>query len=136
MRATSRRRMSCVPAASSRVVLFLDEFRSDEWTQLALTLQGDLGWGQLTSATSYFTRDIADLQDSTDYTFFVSGISDPILCADDPTCLNCSLRLRPGPGGPRLRAEDHTDRFAQEFRLQGATGKSDLARRPFLRAHG
>ena len=41
------------------VVRFLDEFRSDEWTQLALTLQGDLGWGQLTSATSYFTRDIA-----------------------------------------------------------------------------
>jgi outer membrane receptor protein involved in Fe transport len=53
------------------VVRFLKESRSDEWTQLALTLQGDLGWGQLTSATSYFTRDIAYFQDNTDYIFYV-----------------------------------------------------------------
>ncbi len=33
------------------VVRFLDESRDDEWTQLALTLQGDLGLVQFTSAT-------------------------------------------------------------------------------------
>ena len=81
------------------VVRFLDEFRSDEWTQLALTLQGDLGWGQLTSATSYFTRDIAELRDNTDYRFYVSGFSDPILCADDPTWLNCAFAFGPDPVG-------------------------------------
>ena len=54
------------------VVRFQDESRSDEWMQLALTLQGDLGWGQLTSATSYFTRNIAYFQDNTDYTFYLS----------------------------------------------------------------
>ena len=106
------------------VVRFLDEFRSDEWTQLALTLQGDLGWGQLTSATSYFTRDIAYLQDSTDYTFYVSGFSDPILCADDPTFLNCAFAFGPDPVGLGFRSKDHTDRVAQEFRLQGATEKT------------
>jgi hypothetical protein len=54
------------------VVRFLDESRSDEWTQLALTLQGDLGFAQFTSATSYFTRRIAYHQDNTDYTFYLS----------------------------------------------------------------
>ena len=67
------------------VVLFLDEFRSDEWTQLALTLQGDLGWGELTSATSYFTRDIADLRDVTDYTFDLADLlSNPITAPMTP----------------------------------------------------
>ena len=54
------------------VVRFVDESRSDEWTQLALTLQGDIGPTQFTSATSYFTRRIAYFQDNTDYTFYVS----------------------------------------------------------------
>ncbi len=105
------------------VVRFLDEFRSDEWTQLALTLQGDLGWGELTSATSYFTRDIAYLQDNTDYTFYISGVSDPILCADDPTWLNCAFAFGPDPVGLGSSDRDYAERWAQEFRLQGATGK-------------
>src|SRR5690606_17062442 len=58
-------------------VRFLDESREDEWTQLALTLQGDLGWGQFTSATSYFTRDISYFQDNTDYTFYLSNAFGP-----------------------------------------------------------
>ena len=105
------------------VVRFHEEFRSDEWTQLALTLQGDLGWGQLTSATSYFTRDIAELQDNTDYEFYVSGFSDPILCADDPTWENCAFAFGPDPVGLGGQGKTYTDRVAQEFRLQGATGK-------------
>ncbi len=56
---------------------FVDEDRDDEWTQLALTLQGDLGWAQFTSATSYFTRDISYFQDNTDYTFYLSGFGNP-----------------------------------------------------------
>ncbi|MDP9199922.1 MAG: TonB-dependent receptor plug domain-containing protein, partial [Pseudomonadota bacterium] len=55
------------------VVRFLDESRSDKWAQLSLTLQGDLGWGEFTSATSYFTREIKYHQDNTDYTFYLSN---------------------------------------------------------------
>jgi outer membrane receptor protein involved in Fe transport len=109
------------------VVRFLDEFRSDEWTQLALTLQGDLGWGQLTSATSYFTRDIADRQDNTDYTFLLSHdpyLSDPAACAGDPTWLNCVFAFGPDPRGLGFGGKEQTDRVAQEFRLQGATAKT------------
>jgi outer membrane receptor protein involved in Fe transport len=106
-------------------VLFLDEFRSDDWTQFALTLQGDLGWGELTSATSYFTRDIAELQDVTDYTFFLSDyFSNPTSCADDPAWQNCAFAFGADPVGLGLRSKDQTDRVAQEFRLRGATEKT------------
>ena len=86
------------PGRELTVVRFLDEDRDDEWTQLALTLQGDLGWGQFTSATSYFTRDISYFQDNTDYTFYL-WVRNRRLRRK----LRVLLRyLRPGPGRPRL----------------------------------
>jgi outer membrane receptor protein involved in Fe transport len=106
------------------VVRFLDEFHSDDWTQLALTLQGDLGWGQLTSATSYFTRDIGDLQDNTDYTFYLTYFSNPTDCASDPTLEDCVFSFGPDPRGLGFGGKQSTDRVAQEIRLQGATAKT------------
>jgi len=105
------------------VVRFLDESRSDEWTQLALTLQGDLGWGELISATSYFTRDIDYLQDNTDYTFYISSFSE-YLCAAEPPSENCPFDFGTDPAGLGLQNKDFSDRVAQEFRLQGTTGKT------------
>ena len=82
------------------VVRFLDEDRDDEWTQLALTLQGELGWGQLTSATSYFTRDIAYLQDNTDYVFYVSSFVRPHIRAP----MTQPGRTAPSPSARTRRA--------------------------------
>ncbi len=96
------------------VVRFLDESRSDKWTQVSLTLQGDLGWGEFTSASSYFTRDIKYYQDNTDYTFYLSN-------AFGPNYVNYDLG--PDPRGLGWRDSPGVDRFAQEFRLQGATDK-------------
>ncbi|MBM4219989.1 MAG: TonB-dependent receptor [Gammaproteobacteria bacterium] len=96
-------------------VRFLDERREDEWTQFALTLQGDLGWGQFTSASSYFTRDISYFQDNTDYTFYLSN-------AFGPNYVNYDLG--PDPRGIGWDDRDRADRYAQEFRLQGETEKS------------
>jgi outer membrane receptor protein involved in Fe transport len=96
------------------VVRFLDETRSDEWTQFALTLQGDLGFGQMTSSTSYFTRDISYHQDNTDYTFYLSNAFGGYYANYD---------LGPDPRGLGWRDGPFADRFAQEFRLQGATEK-------------
>ncbi len=93
---------------------FLDESREDEWTQLALTLQGDLGFGQFTSATSYFTRDIAYHQDNTDYTFYLSYSFGPNYANYD---------LGPDPVGLGWSDSPGVDRIAQEFRLQGSTEK-------------
>ena len=104
-------------------VYFLGESHSDDWTQLALTLQGELGWGELTSATSYFTRAITDLRDNTDEAYFLSGWSDPFLCADDPAWLNCAFAFGPDPVSHGL-GKGHSDRFAQEFRLRGETERT------------
>ncbi len=97
------------------VVRFLDESRSDEWGQFSVTLQGDLGWGQFTSATSYFTRSIAYHQDNTDYTFYLANCCDPV---DYPQYL-----LGTDPRGLGWNDSPNVQRVAQEFRLQGATGK-------------
>ncbi len=96
-------------------VRFLDESREDEWTQVALTLQGDLGWGQFTSASSYFTRDISYFQDNTDYTFYLSNAFGPYYANYD---------LGPDPRGLGWSDRDKADRFAQEFRLQGGNEKT------------
>ena len=97
------------------VVRFHDERRDDEWTQFALTLQGEFNWGRLTSSTSYFTRDISYFQDNTDYTFYLSGSADP----EFPT-----YDFGPDPVGLGWSDRDYADRFAQEFRLQGSTEKT------------
>jgi outer membrane receptor protein involved in Fe transport len=96
------------------VVRFVDESRSDEWTQLALTLQGDIGPTQFTSASSYFTRRIAYFQDNTDYTFYLSHAFGANYAIYD---------LGPDPVGLGWRDGPYVDRIAQEFRLQGATEK-------------
>ena len=106
------------------VVRFQEEFRRDDWTQLALTVQGDLRWGRLTSATSYFTRDIAYLQDNTDYEFYVSHFADSDSCAVEPSFDNCAFAFGPDPGGLGWRNRGTADRLAQEFRLQGAMEKT------------
>jgi iron complex outermembrane receptor protein len=94
------------------VVRFLDESREDEWLQTSLTVQGDLGWGQLTSATSYFTRDIEYFQDNTDYTFYLSNNFGTYYANYD---------LGPDPVGIGWSDSPSVRRFSQEFRLQGAT---------------
>ena len=97
------------------VVRFLDESRDDEWTQLALTLQGDLGFAQFTSASSYFTRRIAYFQDNTDYTFYLSNAFGAYYVNYD---------LGPDPRGLGWRDGPYADRIAQEFRLQGSSEKT------------
>jgi outer membrane receptor protein involved in Fe transport len=96
------------------VVRFLDESREDEWLQTSLTVQGNLGWGQLTSATSYFTRDIKYFQDNTDYTFYLSS---------NFAAYYANYDLGPDPRGLGWSDSPYVRRFAQEFRLQGATDK-------------
>ena len=96
------------------VVRFQNESRSDEWMQLALTLQGDFGWAQFTSATSYFTRNIAYFQDNTDYTFYLSHSFGANYAIYD---------LGADPVGLGWHDSPFIDRIAQEFRLQGSTEK-------------
>lgn len=53
-------------AGDLNVVRFRPQFEYDkqDWTQYALTIEGDLGFAELVSATSYFTRDWEYTQDT------------------------------------------------------------------------
>ena len=121
------RRIRPAPELEGRelaVVRFVDESRSDEWTQLALTLQGDIGPTQFTSASSYFTRRIAYFQDNTDYTFYLTNTFGANYAVYD---------LGPDPVGLGWRDGPYVDRIAQEFRLQGSTERADLGCGTLLR---
>ncbi len=41
-----------------QVIKFIEETRDDEWTQISLVLEADLGFAQLVSASSYYDREI------------------------------------------------------------------------------
>ena len=51
-------------------VSFYDEPRDDDWTQLSLTIEKDLGFAKLISATSYFDRDVFYVNDRTTYSMY------------------------------------------------------------------
>lgn len=51
-----------------KVVKFNKDFRDDEWSSLNLTIEGDLGWAQLVSSTSYYQRESFYESDNTVYT--------------------------------------------------------------------
>ena len=51
-------------------VSFYDEPRDDDWTQLSLTVEHDLGFAKLVSATSYFDRDVYYVNDRTTYSMY------------------------------------------------------------------
>jgi iron complex outermembrane receptor protein len=53
-------------------VNFIDEFRDDQWDQMSLVIEADLGFAQLVSATSYYDRDISYQADSQAYVAYAS----------------------------------------------------------------
>lgn len=55
-------------------VKFYDDFRDDEYDMYSLTIEADLGFAQLVSATSYYDRDIESVFDNTVYMHYWSSI--------------------------------------------------------------
>ncbi len=51
-------------------VQFFPDVRKDEWTQYSFTVEADLGWANLVSATAYFTRDSFYQNDTTSYSAY------------------------------------------------------------------
>ena len=56
-----------------KTVRFYDEFREDEYDMYSLVIEGDLGFAQLVSATSYYDRDIKQVIDNTVYHHYWSA---------------------------------------------------------------
>ncbi len=50
-----------------QTVKFADEMRTDDWIQTSLVIEGDLGFAQLVSATSYYDREMLYVNDTQTY---------------------------------------------------------------------
>ena len=50
-----------------KIVSFYDEYREDDWYQVAASIRGDLGFAELTATASWFERDIEYQWDNTLY---------------------------------------------------------------------
>ena len=96
-------------------VRFIDERREDQWTQFGLTLEADLGFADLVSATTYFTRDVFYQLDNTVYLTYLRNIY--VNYSGDPDTNFPQYAFAPDPVGLGWRQDQKTERFSQEFRL-------------------
>ena len=90
-------------------VRFIEEFREDRWTQLGLTLEADLGFAELVSATSYFTREILYQLDNTEYIAYLGSFY--------YGSYYVQYAFGPDPVGQGWVNPQDTRRFSQELRL-------------------
>ena len=123
-----------------QVVKFNKDYRDDEWSSIGLTIEGDLGWAQLVSATSYYQRETFFESDSTVYVKYYQSWA--CLYQWDPTVYT-GYFVDPTTGyalyyprycfGPSSLSDVETvqnfttdiNRFAQEFRLTGGSDNMD-----------
>ncbi|NJN40827.1 MAG: TonB-dependent receptor [Gammaproteobacteria bacterium] len=90
-------------------VRFFDEERKDKWTQAGLTFEADLGFADLVSATTYFTRDVTYHLDNTVYLSYLRDIYINYAATN--------YAFGPDPVGLGWNQDQNTKRFSQEFRL-------------------
>lgn len=91
-------------------VRFTEEFRNDAWTQYGLTIEGDLGFAQIVSASSYFTREILYQLDNTEYVAYLRGFYAAY-------GYYVQYAFGPDPVGLGWLNPQDTRRFSQEVRL-------------------
>ena len=122
-------------AGDLKTVKFFNDFTNDEWSMYSLVIEGDLGFAQLVSATSYYDREIETIFDNTVYhhywaaTYCIAYADtgyDPDYYYIDPEGnwiywpVYCNA---PTADGDYLSAYDspaQQKRFTQEFRLSSS----------------
>ena len=100
-----------------QTVKFADEYRTDEWTQTSVVIEGDLGFATLVSATSYYDRDFLyqhDTQSYAAYFHYALGIYYGYATYDFGT----------DPAGALWNDQNHQS-FTQELRLVGSTNRTN-----------
>lgn len=109
-------------------VKFADEFRTDEWTQTSLVIEGDLGFAQLVSATSYYDRDFLYQHDTQSYAayfhynfghcYYTNAVTGA--CEGGFPTYDFGL----DPTGYLVNDQWH-ESFTQEIRLTGSTNRTN-----------
>ena len=105
-------------------VRYNDENSEDEWYQIGLTLEGDLGFAQSVVSLAYFERESFYQADATDYFTDFQNISDSYQAAYTPYYdlgfYDFGTEAYVYAGRPRATATEDSeeDRFSLEARLQ------------------
>ena len=123
-----------------QVIKFYPESRWDDWDLYALTVEGDLGWAQVLSATSFFDRNWGSETDNTVYTKYFQTWAclsqlDPAIYTGyfvDPSTGSALAwpRYCYGPSSLSDVTTVYVDnewahKFSQEVRLSGGTDRLD-----------
>lgn len=98
-----------------QVIKFIEETREDEWSQLSLVIEADLGFAQLVSASSYFDREVfyqTDTQAYAAYFHYSFGIYSGY----------ATYNFGADPVGGQTN-DQANDRFTQEIRLSSSTDR-------------
>jgi len=118
------------------IIRFFDDYREDEYDMYSLTVEADLGFAQLISATSYYDREIENEFDNTAYHHYWSAndchtTTEGVSGVDfEPTPGNflaygvyCAAPTVEGDYLTKYSTPAEQERFTQEFRLssQGDT---------------
>ncbi len=104
-----------------QIIAFYPDSRTDDWQQYALTLEGDLGFANFTSATAYFTRDSFYAQDTTSYAAYFGAFCYYGTAAYNVYCFQPAgmYYVYNDPIGFLTNDQKNTS-FTQEFRLSGS----------------
>ena len=107
-------------------VKFAKEFRTDEWMQTSLVIEGDLGFAQLVSATSYYDRDMFYQHDTQSYAAYFHYLFGKCYYTNEVTgaCEGGFPTYDFGldPTGYLIN-DQNNESFTQEIRLSGATDR-------------
>jgi outer membrane receptor protein involved in Fe transport len=112
-----------------KTVKFNTGYRTDEYDNISLRIEGDLGWAQLVSATNFYDRKADRLEDSTVYTkHYMRGACRPMggYYFQDPTTGNGVYYPRYCFGPTQYsdvlvvqQFHSRQEKFTQELRLAG-----------------
>jgi len=101
-----------------QIISFYPDSRDDEWNQYALTIEGEIGGLNFTSATAYFERDIFYLQDTTSYTAYFGSFCYYATAAYNIYCFQpAGVNYTYNDPIGFLTNDQTNTTFSQEFRL-------------------
>ena len=106
------------------IIAFSPDTRTDDWQQYSLTLEGDLGFANFTSATAYFTRDSFYAQDTTSYTAYFGTFCYYGTVAYNIYCFQpAGVAYAYNDPIGFLTNDQKNTAITQEFRLSGGTDR-------------
>ena len=107
-----------------QTIAFYPDTYEDDWTQYALSFEGEIGGLNFTSATAYFERDTGYQQDTTSYAAYFGSFCYAATAAYNIYCFQpAGVNYAYNDPIGFLTNDQQNTTFSQEFRLSGSTDR-------------